>query len=121
MPQKPILTESIVAAGAIAANRFVGFNNAQLAAAGAVALGVADYAAAAANSQIAVTVLGTAEVVAGGAIARGDEVMSDAQGRAVVRAGAGAHGVARALEPAAAAGQMIEVLLIPARAPAPAA
>lgn len=121
MPQKPILTDSIVAAGPITAKRFVGFDSAQASAAGQLVFGVSDYAASAAGKQTAVNVLGTTEVETGGAFARGAELMTDAQGRAVTRAGANALGAARALEASGGAGQFVEVLLLPARSPAPAA
>lgn len=121
MPQKPILTDSIVAAGAITKKCFVGFNYAQASAAGQLVLGVADYEASAAGKQVSVHILGTAEVEAGAAFAAGTELMTDAQGRAVTRVGANALGVARALQAAGAAGQVVEVLLLPARSPAPAA
>lgn len=121
MPQKPILTDSIVAGGAIIKKRFVDFDNLQASAAGQLVAGIADYEASAAGKQVPIHMLGTAEVEAGGAFARGAELMTDAQGRAVTRAGANALSVARALQASGGAGQVVEVLLLPARSPAPAA
>lgn len=112
MPQMPILTRSITAAGPIAVKRFINFAKGQNAVAGAAVLGVSDYAASGAGKQIAVTVLGVAEVETGAAVAEGDIIKSDATGRAIPQGGAGAT-VARALSAAAGAGGTIDVLLIP--------
>lgn len=107
----PILTLTVAAAAAIAANRFVTPAGAQ-AGADANTLGVARTAAAAAGEKIPVDVLGTAVVEAGAAITAGATLESDANGRAVTWATAGAK-VGIALQAAGAAGQFIEVLLIP--------
>ena len=57
-----------------------------------------------------VTVLGTAKVIAGGAITAGDFIVSDANGKAVVASGpANARGIALEF---ASAGDIIEVLLL---------
>jgi len=106
----PVLSLTAVAAGAIAANRFVTPAAAQ-AGADANTLGVCRQAAVAAD-KITVDVLGTAIVEAGAAVAAGATVKSDASGRAITWASAGAK-VGLALEAAGAAGQLIEVLLIP--------
>ncbi|QHL90692.1 DUF2190 family protein [Sphingomonas changnyeongensis] len=108
MQQRPVLEYPIITSAAIARKRFVTYARTQ-AVANERALGVADYEAAAAR-PLNVVVLGTATVETGGAVAVGDEVQSDAQGRAIVRAAGVANG--RALTPATAAGQMIEILLI---------
>lgn len=114
MRRIPILTLSIVAAGAIAARRFVGFDKTQIAVAGRAAMGVADFAATVAGKQVAVDVLGTSTVETGGVYADGALIKADAQGRAVDQAGAGAV-LGRALEASTAAGQFREVLLLPSR------
>ena len=67
---------------------------------------------ASAGEKITVDVLGTAVVEAGAAVAANATVKSDASGRAITWATSGAK-VGLALEAAGAAGQMIEVLLIP--------
>ncbi|MDR2221012.1 MAG: DUF2190 family protein [Methylobacillus sp.] len=103
-----ILTLTIVADGDITANRFVNHIG-QQAGEDDNALGVARSNAALGES-LSVDVVGTAIVEAGGAIAPGDALSADTDGRAVV-AGSGAL-LARALEPADAAGALIEVLLI---------
>lgn len=108
---RDVLNLPIVAAGAIAANRFVTPAGAQ-AAADANTLGVAASAATAAGQRIPLIALGTAAVTAGAAIARGATLKVDAQGRAITWATAGAR-VAIALEAATAAGEIIEVLLVP--------
>lgn len=109
--QIPILVLTVAAAGAITAGRFVTPAGAQ-AGADANTLGVARAAAAAAGEKIPVDVLGVAVVEAGAAVAANATVKSDASGRAITWATAGAK-VGLALDAATAAGAMIRVLLIP--------
>lgn len=104
-----LLSLTVVAAGTIAAARFVTPAGAQ-AGAGANTLGAARFAAVA-GDKIPVDTLGTLQVEAGAAVAAGATIASDASGRAITWA-AGAK-VAIALEAATAAGQIIEVLHIP--------
>ena len=104
------LALTLVAAGTIAANRFVTPAGAQ-AGADANTLGVCRQAAVA-TDKITVDVLGTAIVEAGAAVSAGATVKSDASGRAITWASAGAK-VALALEAAGGAGELIEVLLVP--------
>ncbi len=108
MQQRPVLEFPVVAAGAIARKRFVTYQRAQ-AQDGQRALGVSDYEAAQ-GKLCNLVVLGTTVVEAGGAVGVGDEVQSDAQGRAILRAAGVSNG--RAVQAASAAGQMIEILLI---------
>ncbi len=98
------------AAGAITTCHFVtpGFAEAG---AGANTLGVCRQTAVL-GDKITVDVLGTAVVEAGAAVNAGDSLMTDATGRALTWAVSGAK-VALALQAATAAGQLIEVLLIP--------
>ncbi len=103
-----ILTLSIVASGAITKHRFVTPGNTQ-AGAGVNTLGVAREDATL-NAGLAIDVVGTAIVEAGGAIAAGAAVETDATGRAVTKTTGVTVG--RALQAAAAAGDFIEVLLI---------
>ena len=110
MQATALLAHTIVAAGAIAAARFVTPAAAQ-AGADANTLGVARFAAAT-GERVAVDVLGTAIVEAGAAVAAGATVKSNASGQAITWATSGAK-VGIALTAASAAGQMIEVLLIP--------
>jgi hypothetical protein len=107
----PILNLSVVAAGVIAANRFV---TPALAQAGADVntLGVARFASAAAGDKVPVDVLGTTVVEAGAAVAAGATLKSDATGRGITWVTSGAK-VALALEAAGGAGELIEVVLIP--------
>ena len=105
-----LLTLTVAAAGVIAANRFVTPAGAQ-AGADVNTLGVARTAAAA-TDKIPVDVLGSTIVEAGAPIAAGATLKSDADGKAITWAAAGAK-VAIALEAATGAGQFIEVLLIP--------
>jgi len=102
------LTDTLT--GTVAANRFVTAAGAQ-AGADANALGVSRQAGVA-TDKITVDVLGTATVEAGAAVAEGATIKSDASGRAITWVTAGAK-IAVALEAASAAGQVIEVLLIP--------
>lgn len=138
MPQQSITTLklSIAAAGVVAAYRAVGFNGAQATVQGQKIQGVAEYAVAAAGVMLAVGVAGTVIVESGGIINKGDSLIVDNQGRAIVSTGklgvaAGATAVtstaangqiltggdspefvfADALAAATAAGQFIEVLL----------
>lgn len=115
MQQLPILKLTAVAIAPVLAQRFVGFDGAQVDAVGGKPFGVAEYGAAI-GSAYQVNVLGTAKVEAGAAIPIGAKgltpVKSDATGRAIPHAGAGEiAGYAR--QPAAAAGAVIEILLTP--------
>ena len=100
---------TVKASGTIAANRFVTPLAAQ-AGAGVNSLGVTRTAAVA-NDYMPVDVLGTVAVEAGGTVAVGDTLKSDANGKAVVWATSGAK-IGLALT-AGASGDLIEVLLIP--------
>lgn len=105
-----LLALTVAAAGTIAANRFVKPDGTQ-AGADANALG-ASRTAAVSGEKLTVDVLGTTTVEAGAAIAAGATVKSDSQGRAITWATSGAR-LGIALEAAGAAGQFIEILLIP--------
>jgi len=132
---RSILTLSAVSTGAIARGRAVTYAGGQVSAAGAKALGIARTAATAAGQDVQVSVIGTAVAEAGAAIAVGDSLVADAQGRLIpaqpLRVAAGATAVtstaangailtgsdtpqvvvADALEAAGAAGAFVEVLL----------
>lgn len=111
MQRIPILTLTVAATAQLAAQRFVTHAGAP-AGANANTLGVARMGVAAGEDE-AVDVLGTAEVEVGAAIAVGDKISADAQGRAVVTDGTTyTVQVARALSAAGAAGERIEALLI---------
>lgn len=105
----PLLTLSILAAGAVAAHRFVTPVRDQ-AVADENTLGVSTTDAANGES-LAVDVLGTTIVEAGAAIAEGATLKADANGKAITWAVSGAK-VAVALEAATGDGDFIEVLLI---------
>ncbi|WP_241085740.1 DUF2190 family protein [Candidatus Vondammii sp. HM_W22] len=79
----PLLTLTVIAAGALTANRFVGHDSDVAAAAGNT-LGVARNAATIGDSA-AVDILGTAIVEASDAIAAGASIEVDATARAVTR------------------------------------
>jgi hypothetical protein len=112
MPQQniSILTLSHTLTGTVAANRFVTPAGAQ-AGADANALGVARTAGVS-GGLVPVDVLGTAIVEAGAAVAAGATVKADANGKAITWVTSGAK-VGVALGAASAAGDFIEVLLIP--------
>lgn len=104
----PILTWTVAAAGALAANRFVTQAGAYPAAA-AKAYGVTRTVAAT-GDLVPVDVLGTTIVECGGAITKDAGLEVDAQGR-VVTLSAG-KAVGRAMEDGVSGG-FIEVLLLP--------
>lgn len=106
----PLLTLTWTLTGTVAAARFVTPAGAQ-AGADANTLGVARTAGVS-GEKVPVDVLGTAVVEAGAAISAGAALESDASGRAVTWVTAGGK-VGIALEAATAAGQFIEVLLLP--------
>lgn len=108
------LTLSIAAAGALAANRFVTQVGAYPAAAGGACFGVTRTSAAASGDLVPVDVQGTAIVEAGDAISAVDTaLMVGTDGRVVPLAGLSKTPVGRAMGTAAAAGDFIEVLLVP--------
>lgn len=104
------LTLTALLTGTVAANRFVTAAGAQ-AGADANTLGVARTAGVS-GERVAVDVLGTAIVEAGAAVAAGATIKADASGRGITWVSSGAK-VGLALQAASAAGQFIEVLLIP--------
>jgi hypothetical protein len=131
-----VLALSARSAGAIGRGRGVTFAGAQVAAAGAKIMGIAQYPATAAGQDIALSTLGTAICEAGAAVALGAAVAMDSSGRVVTAAAlavatgatamtsAAANGAAAitggdppqwvvgdALQAAGAAGDFIEVLL----------
>lgn len=113
MKQKiSLLTLTVIAAGAVAAHRFVSFSGAQLATASAAALGVSTFPAIK-DDDLAVDVIGTTVVESGGAIAVGAALVTTATGTAITNPAVGTEVVlAYALDAASAAGEFIEVLLV---------
>lgn len=105
----PCLTLTVTASVALTADRFVAHGGG-LPGAGGNTLGVAR-SDAAAGAAAPVDVLGTGVVEASAAIAAGAKIEALADGRAVTQSSGVT--VARALQAATAAGQRIEVLLIP--------
>lgn len=106
----PVLTLPLTATGTIAARRFVTIAGAQ-AGADANTFGVTRTAAVS-GDKISVDVLGTATIESGAAFSAGATLKADSSGRGITWATSGAK-VALALEAAGAAGQFVEVLLIP--------
>ncbi len=112
MQKSVLLALTRTAATAIAAARFVD-NDGNHAADGEKPLGVSASGAAVA-ADLAVDVLGTSMLEAGGPIASFGPIKpaADGSGKGIAQAGAGPIG-AYALTPALAAGDIIEVLLVP--------
>lgn len=107
-----ILTLTVTAAGALAANRFVTQAGAYPAA-GAAAFGVTRTSAATVGDLVPVDVMGTAIAEAGAAITLEAALQVDATGRVVPLTVGSKSPVARAMAAAGAAGDLIEVLLVP--------
>lgn len=114
------LFKNFTAGGAIAAYTIVKFSAAEtVVAAAAVSdllIGVSHDIAAASGERVDVALDGVAYVVAGAAVALGAQLTSDASGRAVTAApaaGTNNRVIGVALEAAAAAGDVIRVLLSP--------
>lgn len=114
MQNHSLMTLAVLATATISAESFVGTDN-KVAAAGADAIGVAQFDAVA-GDLLSVDVLGTTITRAEGAIAEGARVQVGATGGAVTAA-VGGIPVGRALQ-AAAAGERFEVLLFQGAAPA---
>lgn len=111
MQSRSLHTETIVAAGTIAACRAVGFDNLQASVPGQKVLGVATMPATA-GKMTGVDVIGTTVIHSGSAVSRGDDLVVDAEGRAITAPGdAGEVVFATALRPATGPDQPIEVLL----------
>lgn len=106
------LTLTVAAAGALAANRFITQAGAYPAA-GAAAFGVTRTSAAAAGDLVPVDVQGTTLAEAGAAVTLDAPLMLDATGRVIPLSGSGKSPVGRAMQAATAAGELIEVLLVP--------
>lgn len=106
------LTLTVTAAVALAACRFVTQAGAYLAA-GAAAFGVTRSSAEAAGALVPVDVQGTAIAEAGAAITLDAPLMVDATGRVVPLTVGSKSPVGRAMQAATAAGQQIEILLVP--------
>lgn len=107
MQQTPIHELTIAATGAIVARRCVGYDGAQ-SGAGEHIFGVAQTAGAIGDS-VSCVAAGTAIVEAGGAIAVGGKVATDANGKVVAHSTGIAVGFA--IEAASADGDLIEVHL----------
>lgn len=103
--QQVLLVTSILAAVALSARRFVGFDG-NTCAAGAKPLGVTELDTDAGNMAPA-NVMGIMLVEAGAAIGAGVEVQSDATGRAIPKAAGAVSGTT--LDAAAAAGEVIRI------------
>lgn len=104
--QQPVLTTSVVALVDLPRYRFAGFDGG-LCLAGAKSLGpvAADTEA---DNVAPINVLGICLVTAGGALAAGDEVESDADGRAVKLTTGAANGIA--MDVATASGDVVRIV-----------
>lgn len=106
----PGLTLTRIAMGSVHANHAVTFSGITPNASGSKVLGVSAFDAMA-GEPIGVVVSGSAIIESGGAIAIGDGVMTDSQGRAISATGnIGEYVFADALTAANGPGSLIEVL-----------
>ena len=108
--KNPILILSVAAAALVLADRAVG-QDGNYTAAGTACFGISGEDAPAIGSQISVDTLGTSVATAGGAIAKDALLEVGANGQLVTLAAGVA--VARAMQAAAAAGDKLEVFLLP--------
>lgn len=124
------LIRSFVTAAAVRGNRIVAFHASQQAAIEAPSnvasmLGVSTSPGAPSGGIADVVQLGRAEVVAGGNLARGARVTSDAEGRAVVVPVPGAAAVTVSVigivQAPAAEGDIVEIVVAPSAVYVPAA
>lgn len=106
------LTLTVAAAGVLVANRFVTQAGAYPAA-GAPGFGVTRSSAEAAGDLVPVDITGTGIAEAGAAFAKDVPLMLDATGRVVLLTVGGKSPVARSMEAATAAGDLVEILLVP--------
>ncbi|MFJ7792917.1 capsid cement protein [Pseudomonas sp. NPDC096950] len=104
--QQPVLTTSLVAVVDLPRFRFASFAGA-LCAAGAKSLGTVA-ADTEADSVAPINVLGICLITSGAALAAGDQVESDASGRAVKLAAGASNGIA--MDAATAAGDIIRIV-----------
>lgn len=109
MQKTPALTLTRTLAAATLAGTFVGYSG-EVTPAGERPLGVTIYDGAKGDA-VAVDALGTTIVRAGAAFGQGDSLQVGPDG-AAVPAGAGAA-IARAMQPANAAGAAVEIFLLP--------
>ena len=107
-----LLTLTVIATAAVAGCRCVTQAGAYPAA-GAAAFGVTRSSAEAAGDLVPVDVQGTAIAEAGAAITLDAPLMVDATGRVVPLTVGSKSPVGRAMQAATAAGQQIEILLVP--------
>lgn len=105
-----LLALTVQLAGAVEAQRFVGVDGTQ-AGAGENTYGVSRYAGGI-GDNVTVDVIGTATVEAGGALAAGAQVESDADGKAVTKTTGVAAGRVAPGASAAAEGDLVEIILI---------
>lgn len=111
-PSKPLFTDTVAAAGALAAHRFITQAGAYPSA-GAAAYGVTRTSADAAGDLVPTDVLGTTIVEAGAEVTKDTHLMVDNTGRVVPLTVGTKFCVAKAMQAASGAGVLLEVLLVP--------
>ena len=105
-----IYGETVTASGAVSAARFATHTGAQATVQGEKTFGV--FKTDAANGEnVTVEAIGMTYVDAGGAIAVGDDVIADANGKAIVNPEAGGEHIAGVARTVGADGGQIEILL----------
>lgn len=107
-----VMTLSVISTAVVAANRFISPAGAYPAA-GANAYGASEAPALTSGDRLPVTAIGSVVVETGGAIAAGSLVETDNTGRALLKNTGIALGRLAPGEVSTAAGQFVEVILIP--------
>jgi hypothetical protein len=105
-----VLPLTITAETEVEANHFVNITGSQVSVAGGEVDGIAQYDAQPGEDFYA-TVIGMNTVIAGGPIAKGDRVASDAEGRAITDPGGGAAIAGKALSDTTGPNELVQVLI----------
>jgi hypothetical protein len=109
---RSIHSESVMAAGAIAECRAVGFDGLQASVQGQKVMGVANRSAPI-NTYVDVTCIGTAVIEAGAAFAAGAALIVDATGRAIAASALAVAAGATAMQSTAANGAVLTGSVLP--------
>ncbi len=109
-PFNSLYDETVTTQAPIAANRFVTFTGAQASVQGEKVLGVSRYDQSG-GADVSVTVIGVASVEAGAAITAGDDLITDAEGRAISHPGGAEIKAGTALNSVAAGGAFVRIKL----------
>jgi len=108
--EKPGIIDSAIAGAAITKRRFIGYDNKVISVKGALAKGVSRDEDTDLGKSFAIVIDGTALVEAGAALSAGDQVTSNALGKAV-KAGRGEYVNGVVMREQLTVGQLVEVKL----------